>query len=112
MSTRPSALFGILVGSVLGLMIWAILIFAATYAFAGSYTVTTTADQDAALAEMAKAPQRVVPGKAPAPAMTPQAIVQGVVDRSLSSQVARIQRAKDCAKITDAAAKQRFGCPK
>lgn len=110
MSTRPSALFGILVGSVLGLMVWAVLIFAATYAFAGSYTVQTTADQDAALAELAKQPVRVAGATAPTP-RTPAQIIQTMVDNGLSGRVRQIQRTNACAKVTDAAAKTALGCP-
>lgn len=83
-----------------------------SFAFAGSYTVTTTPEQDAALAEMAKRPVRTVPGVNAPTATTPQALVQGFVDRALYGHVNQVKRAAACAKLTDAAQKQALGCPK
>lgn len=83
----------------------------ASSAWAGSITVTTTAEQDAALAAMAKQPVKTMPGGGAVPGPTPQSLVQGMVDRQLAGQVNQIKRQAACAKITDAAAKAALGCP-
>ncbi len=77
----------------------------ATVAHAGSYTVTTTAEQDQALAQVAK--------QMPAGSTSQQA-VQFIVERNLMTKVQAIQadqsRTAACAKVTDAQAKQALGC--
>jgi hypothetical protein len=79
-------------------------------AHAGSYTVTTTPEQDAAVTQIAASVTRS------GQKMTPEQAVQFIIDRNLQTRVEEIQRtatqAAACAKVTDAKAKKTLGCPK
>lgn len=91
-----------------------------TDASAETYTCTTSPAQQAAVLELAKRPMPVprTPGiagtvqPAPTKTLTPAQIIQGFVDQGLAGTVSQMQRVKDCAAITDAGAKARFGCAK
>jgi hypothetical protein len=87
---------------------------------AGSYTITTTPEQEQALALIAA--RLNAAGKAAMPARTapsnttvlPQTIVQQAVDQYLAGAVEDVKREASrqaaCAKVTDAQAKQTLGC--
>lgn len=78
-------------------------------AFAGSYTVTTTPEQEEAIKTLDE--RRVARGL---PKLTVQQTLQHLVDAYTAVTVADLKRSADkkaaCAKVTDAQAKQHLGC--
>jgi hypothetical protein len=82
---------------------------------AGSFTVTTTPEQDAAIAQRIQTMSKwtVAAGATP-PSLTPQQLVQQIISQALQFDVTTTQRTSDraaaCAKVTDAQVKQALGC--